>query len=247
MSPTRRGAHLALVLGDSAGWPRRGGDSEGSLQQRALFNLRRAVWTALELGVHTVTVYALAPSLWEHDGQTVTSVLGDYAAYLRAEADALRRAAVNVSVIGRRDRLTPSLKAALQRVEQRTSGCRRARLRLGIDYSARGAFERARRILELAGVPCTFDEALALAIHDPRPTRPVDLVVAAGGADEADDALFWEAVYAPVVRVPTPWPEWDPDTLRRILHEGAVVSTGNVPGAPTRPRHRVLAGARSDT
>ncbi|MEZ4425812.1 MAG: undecaprenyl diphosphate synthase family protein [Gemmatimonadota bacterium] len=235
LAPLRRGGHVALGIGGIEAWASLHRESAGAAHASSVLNVRRIAAASRELGIHTLTLYALPPRLWDHSPARLTEALAAWTAWLRAEATALRACGTRLTVIGRRDRLPSRLHATIRRAEVLTAPGRRARLRLAIDYSARRAFERARSLLERGGPGCTFDEALAQAIHDVEPTRPVDLVVLTGGEEEPDDALFWEFAYAPVVRTGTLWPDFDPATLRAILGRTLASDTPSVRGRDPAP------------
>src|SRR5947208_16827436 len=63
--------------------------------------------------------------------------------YLRTETVRAVEKGVRVSVIGRRDRLAPSIVRAIRRAEHATRGGPRLHLRIALDYSAREAIARA--------------------------------------------------------------------------------------------------------
>ena len=129
---------------------------------------------------------------------------------LDSECAGLKDNGVRLSVIGRRDRLPDYLKRRIADVEERTSEGSSLHLRIAIDYSARDAL-LARPAGSAEGVPPTrqaFERCLAKAIHAPRGTREVDLLIRTGGEQRLSDFLLWESAYAELFFTDVLWPEF---------------------------------------
>ena len=135
--PAGRGLHVAIIMDGNGRWattrglPRAAGHAEGA---RAV---RRTVEEAVRLGIGTLTLYAFSGDNWKRPGSEVATLMRLFARYLRAETPRCIAESVQLSVIGRRDRIGESLAAAIERAERATAGGTRLHLRIAIDYSAR--------------------------------------------------------------------------------------------------------------
>jgi undecaprenyl diphosphate synthase len=115
-----------------------------------------------------------------------------------------------VKVIGRRDRLPPSLLREIEALEARTRGGGVLGLQIAVDYSSQDALVTAaadvgaRRPLDRPA----FRSALHRAIHAPPDLRDVDLLVRTGGEQRLSDFLLWECAYAEMVFTPVLWPDF---------------------------------------
>jgi undecaprenyl diphosphate synthase len=124
-------------------------------------------------------------------------------------------------VFGRRDRLEPSLVAAIETAEAATLEGRRLHLRLAIDYSARDAILCAARLLGNCGeaAPAEFARALAVVGHDPAPVPELDLLIRTGGERRLSDFMLWECAYAELVFTDRMWPDFDATDLEAAVRE----------------------------
>jgi undecaprenyl diphosphate synthase len=113
--------------------------------------------------------------------------------YLEDETPRLFASGVRISVIGRRDRLPPTLLDVIDSAERATRGCKRLHLRLAIDYSARDTILRVTEVC--GGSAVTRERFEELLGQD----QPVDLLIRTGGEQRLSDFLLWECAYAELV------------------------------------------------
>lgn len=192
---------------------------------------RRAIEAAARLGVETLTLYAFSGDNWRRPPAEVDGLLRLFRRFLAAETARCVSEGVRLTVIGRRDRLPPTLRAAIAGAEEATAAGRRMHLRLAIDYSARDAILRAAAVVApradapCADAPCAdaegFAAALGAAYHESAPAPDVDLLVRTGGEQRLSDFLLWEAAYAELWFTPTLWPDFRPAELARALADFA--------------------------
>ena len=141
--------------------------------------------------------------------------------FLRSSVADWADAGIRTSVIGRRDRIEPSLVAAIEAAEAATREGWRLHLRLAIDYSAREAILRAARSLA-GGEAATPAGVCALARRRRPPAAPVpelDLLIRTGGEQRLSDFMLWECAYAELVFTDRMWPDFDADDLEAAVRE----------------------------
>src|SRR4030095_6202298 len=99
--------------------------------------VRRTVESAPALGITTLTLYAFSADNWRRPQREVENLMCLFEKYLDSECDQLTDRGVRMSVIGRRDRISGSLRCSIAHVEERTSEGNALHIRIAIDYSAR--------------------------------------------------------------------------------------------------------------
>ena len=155
------------------------------------------------------------PPLAAARGSEVDNLMFLFEKYLDSECAHLMERGVRFSAIGRRDRISDSLRARIRRVEERTREATSLHLRVAMDYSAREAIlGAASRIAE--GMPPTreaFERSIAEAIHAPGGTRDVDLLIRTGGEQRLSDFLLWESAYAELYFTDVLWPDFTESDL----------------------------------
>ncbi len=212
--------HVALIMDGNGRWatarqlPRAAGHRAGARTVRTI------VEAARELGVGTLTVYAFSSDNWRRPPREVGALMRLFRAYLAAETERCVRNGVRLRVIGRRDRLDPALRAAVEAAEAATAGGEGMRFRIALDYSARDAVLGAARLAGGRDVSREeFSRLLGEVLHDPEGTPEVDLLVRTGGEQRLSDFLLWECAYAELVFTPKLWPDFTPADLRVALRD----------------------------
>ena len=202
--------HVAINMDGNGRWALVRGRPREQGHVAGVAAVRRIVEAAPALGITTLTLYAFSSDNWRRPRGEVDNLMFLLNKYLDVECDNLIAKGVRFNVIGRRDRIPPSLKRSIARVERRTSEGAALHLRLAIDYSARDALlAAAARVAR--GTPPTreaFERSLREVIHAPSGTRDVDLLIRTGGEQRLSDFLLWESAYAELYFTSVPWPDF---------------------------------------
>jgi undecaprenyl diphosphate synthase len=177
--------------------------------------VRRTVEAAARQDVAVLTLYAFSTDNWRRPREEVDTLFALFEKYLESEMHRCAGNGIRLRVIGRRDRLPPSLEAAVARAEERTEGGTRMLLRIAVDYSARDAIVAASR--EKPGIGREeFAAALSRVIHGGE-ARDVDLLIRTGGERRLSDFLLWESAYAELYFTDCMWPDFGEEELTKAL------------------------------
>ncbi len=210
--------HVAIIMDGNGRWatarnlPRVAGHRRGALA------VRRTVEAAPKLGIGTLTLYAFSSDNWRRPAAEVSALMQLFHEYLRKETDECAKNGIRISVIGRRDRLAPALRAEIEAAERRTAQGRNLHLRIAVDYSARDAILRAARRLK-PGRDATREEFSRLMLNSINsPICPdVDLLIRTGGEQRLSDFLLWETAYAELYFTKRMWPDFEEADLEAAL------------------------------
>jgi undecaprenyl diphosphate synthase len=161
--------------------------------------------------------------------------------FLRRQAAALAERGIRLSLVGRRDRLSPSLSSGAARAEAITARGRRLHLRLAVDYSARDMILRALdgRYRTVPRDRDAFSRRLGSA-YGGAGAPDVDLLIRTGGEQRLSDFLLWESAYAELCFVPRMWPDFGPADLAAAISHFHTRERrfGSLPAAPAASARR---------
>jgi undecaprenyl diphosphate synthase len=207
--------HVGIIMDGNGRWatarrlPRSAGHKQGA---RAV---RRVVEIAPRFGITTLTLYAFSADNWQRPGAEVNGLMQLFEQYLREQGDRCVAERIRISLVGRRDRLSPALLDLAESLERATAHGDVFRLRLAIDYSGREAiWQAAERMLQAGcGSRDEFDAAVRSGRGVPDEAPDVDLVIRTGGEQRLSDFLLWESAYAELWFTDTAWPDFGADDL----------------------------------
>jgi undecaprenyl diphosphate synthase len=217
--PKSTGLHVGIIMDGNGRWATRRGLPRGSGHRAGADAVRRIVETAPEVGIGVLTLFAFSSDNWTRPAVEVAWLMRLFREHLRLETARCVANGVRLQVIGRRDRLGPSLLRAIEAAETATSGGTQLQLRLAIDYSGRDAILRAAQCLRRGTASReSFGRLVAIADHG-SPVPDLDLVIRTGGERRLSDFLLWEAAYAELHFTPIMWPDFGPTDLHAALED----------------------------
>ncbi|MEO6445375.1 MAG: polyprenyl diphosphate synthase [Gemmatimonadaceae bacterium] len=202
--------HVAMIMDGNGRWAQQRGRPRTMGHLEGAKAVRRLVEHARRSGVRFLTLYAFSSDNWNRPGDEVQALMKLFRRHLASETPKCVENDIRLSVVGRRDRLSPELVRAVDASEKATAECDGMRLRLAVDYSSRDLLVRAAALMaqspELSRD--AFAGAIALASHDPGGVPDVDLLIRTGGEQRLSDFLLWECAYAELVFSRRMWPEF---------------------------------------
>lgn len=210
------GLHVAIIMDGNGRWATSRGLPRTIGHQAGAQALRRVLEAAPDLGIRTLTVYALSSDNWQRPPHEVEAILRLLRDHLRQQARACLDRNVRVSVLGRRDRLGADVLAAIEQAERLTRACDGRHLRIAVDYSSRDAILQAAAAEadgEAGRAPVSIDRLHHTLAPD------VDLLIRTGGEQRLSDFLLWECAYAELYFTPTLWPDFNGEALAAAVEE----------------------------
>jgi undecaprenyl diphosphate synthase len=167
-------------------------------------------------------VYAFSSDNWQRPGREVGALMALFRRHLASETPRCVANGIRLSIVGRRDRLSASLRSAIDAAERETAHGTAMDLRVALDYSSRDAIlQAARRLRSTLDVSReTFSRLLGEVDHG-RTSPDVDLLIRTGGEQRLSDFLLWECAYAELIFSPVLWPDFGPTDLAAAVAEFA--------------------------
>jgi undecaprenyl diphosphate synthase len=213
--------HVAIIMDGNGRWATRRGLPRQAGHFKGADAVRRAVEFAVRHHSEVLTLYAFSADNWRRPGPEICGLLALFEEYLRTQVDRCQSAGVRLSVVGRRDRLPPSLRRAIDRAEQWTRAGAALHLRLAIDYSARDAIWLAveQLIQRGSGSREEFARRVRSGCGDAVDVPDVDLLIRTGGERRLSDFLLWESAYAELCFLDVAWPDFAEEHFAAALSE----------------------------
>jgi undecaprenyl diphosphate synthase len=220
------GIHVGIIMDGNGRWAAARGLPRSAGHHAGVRTARNIVEAAVRAGIGTLTLYAFSSDNWSRPTPEVRALMRLLRRSLHNESKRCLENGVRLTIVGRRDRLPASLRAAIADAEALTARGRNLHLRVAIDYSSRDGIVRAaeryahhvaRGAVENPLSREGFGELLAEVHHDPRAVRDVDLLIRTGGEQRLSDFMLWECAYAELYFTAAMWPEFGEEELHEAL------------------------------
>jgi len=218
MQSTSASIHVAVIMDGNGRWAVRRGLPRSAGHHAGVDAIRRVVEAAPGLGIETLSLFAFSSDNWARPAEEVRVLMELFGRFLRDEAEPLRAHDVRLSVIGRRDRLSPEVVSAIVAAEALTARGTRLHLRVAIDYSSRDSILQAARLGRLDDATRERFASRLREIHG-APAPDVDLLIRTGGEQRLSDFLLWESAYAELFFTACMWPDFHRDDLAAAVAE----------------------------
>ena len=209
--------HTAIIMDGNGRWGTERGATRVDGHRAGADAVRRTVEAAPSLGIGALTLYAFSSDNWRRPRAEVDALMALFADFLQSEKMRCVEEGVRLEVIGRRDRLSASLRRKVEEVECATAHGAQLLLRLAIDYSSRDALVAAAE-----AAPATraeLEAELQRVLHARTPCGDVDLLIRTGREKRLSDFLLWESAYAEIVFTDVLWPDFTRDDLAAAVAE----------------------------
>ncbi len=215
----REKLHVAIITDGNGRWATSRGMPRSAGHRAGAENLRRIARAAKHLRIGTLTLYAFSANNWQRPAAEVNALMRLLHDTLIVEGPRCAEGGIRISAIGRRDRISPALREAIEAAEAITAAGRELHVRLAVDYSSREMLYRAAcRFYTVTEVSRdSFENLLGDVTHDG--ARDVDLVIRTGGEKRLSDYLLWESAYAELYFTPKTWPEFSGEDLAAAVAE----------------------------
>lgn len=192
--------------------------------QAGMTSVREAVEGCLQAGVRVLTLFAFSQENWQRPPEEIDALMALLETYIAQEAEELRARGVSVRMLGELDRLLPSARAAVDRIESITAGGDQLALNICISYGARSELVRSARLLaervargELRAEEIN-EEAFRAGLYTAEWPDP-DLLIRTSGELRLSNFLLWQLAYAELYVTPVLWPDFTREDLLEAIAE----------------------------
>jgi undecaprenyl diphosphate synthase len=213
--------HIAIIMDGNGRWALQRGLPRHEGHHAGADTVDRIVEAAVRNGVGTLTLYAFSADNWRRPEEEVRGLLKLLRRYLLSQTRRCIENSIRLNVIGRRDRLDPSLIRAIESSESLTAQCSGMHLRLAVDYSSQQSLmavaAAALHTATLGADRETFLRALAQVNHSTPAAAEVDLLIRTGGEQRLSDFLLFELAYAELYFSDRLWPDFSEQDFRLAL------------------------------
>ena len=210
--------HVAVIMDGNGRWAVRRGMTRSEGHRAGVENIRTAVAAFAKAGVRYLTLYAFSTENWDRPAHEVDSLISIMLDVIGPESENLNREGVRIRHIGRLDRLSDDLRAAIEASIEMTAQNTGITLCVAFNYGARAEIlDAVRRLIADETPPESLDEPTFESYLDTAGIPDPDLIIRTGGEMRLSNFLLWQAAYAEFYSSPALWPDFDESEIQRAL------------------------------
>lgn len=203
--------HVSIIMDGNGRWARERGLDRVMGHIEGVESVRAVTECCVDMGVRYLSLYAFSEENWQRPQAEVEALMELMFKAMNGEVENFMRNGVRFRVLGNSARLSDSLNASIDAIEEKTSGNVKLDLIIFLSYSGRwDILQAAKRLSEeiasgrLAD-PSAEDFSRYLVTADiPDP----DLLIRTSGEQRISNYLLWQCAYTEFVFPETLWPDF---------------------------------------
>jgi undecaprenyl diphosphate synthase len=214
--------HLAIILDGNRRWAKEHGLPTLEGHRVGYDRVKEIADACLDRGIAVLSVFAFSTENWDRTTEEVGYLMDLLEGALINDLHFFRDRGVRLRILGRRERLRPSILRAIETAEQETAHSIRATLCICLNYGGRPEIVDACKKLIADGVRAedVTEASLTARMYWPEMPAP-DLVIRTSGEERLSGFLTWETAYSEIYWCVTSWPDFNEHELDLALESYA--------------------------
>jgi len=211
--------HIGIIMDGNRRWAAKKGLAVNQGHEAGARNLEKIVDRCLELGVKTLTVYALSTENWrERTKEEVRGIFDLLIRIVREKKEEYKRKGVKIAVLGNFQAFPRKVIRAIKEVLTIVKKGERIKVNLALNYGGRDEILKAVKRIVAEGIPPekltekTFSKFL-YTNGEPDP----DLIIRTGGELRLSNFLLWQMSYSELYFTDILWPDFGPEELDKAI------------------------------
>ena len=211
--PEKIPRHIAIIMDGNGRWANDKGQERLFGHSSGVKSVREAIKTAIELGVHYITLYAFSIENWNRPKQEVDGLMDLLISSIANEIDEFNENGVKLLTIGDINSLPENCMLSIKDAVSRTSENSKLTLILAVNYSSKWEITQAVKTItesvnnnELAITEITENliqrHLSTNSIPDP------ELLIRTSGEYRISNFLLWQIAYTELYFTEILWPDF---------------------------------------
>lgn len=218
--------HVAIIMDGNGRWAKKHRLQVALGHQAGTEALRDIIRESSDLGIHTLSLFALSTENWSRPKSEVDALMTLLLRFFTSEIDELVQKNVRIRILGDVDGMPGPQRDALREAMRRTEANTGLNLCIAINYGGRAELARAARQIarEVQAGALAPEDVTEQTLADRLYTAglpDVDLLIRTSGEMRVSNFLLYQLSYAEFEFPATLWPDFDVGQYRRCLADFA--------------------------
>lgn len=214
--------HVAIIMDGNGRWAQLQGKARVFGHKAGVKAVRRAVSTASQLGIESLTLFAFSSENWRRPDKEVSLLMELFFTVLQRELKLLDKNQVKLNIIGDTSRFSNRLQKQIAGAQEKTASNTGLILNVAANYGGRwDILQAAQKLAEkVESGEITSSQMTEEALNEHlcmQNQSEVDLMIRTGGDYRISNFVLWQAAYAELVFTDTLWPDFDELAFRDAI------------------------------
>ena len=207
--------HVTFIMDGNGRWAAARGKERIFGHFEGVESVRAIMETSAELGIEYVSFFAFSEENWGRPEAEVSGLMDLMMRSMKNETRTFLDNGIHFRVLGDRSRLSDSLNAAIDELDEATAAGTRMTAIIFLSYSGKWDIRQAAERLVRAGSGDLEDYLVTAGVPDP------DLMIRTSGEKRISNFLLWQMAYTEFVFTDTLWPDFRKEQYLDALKEYA--------------------------
>lgn len=219
LDPNNIPQHIGIIMDGNRRWAAKRGLPPTQGHEAGVKALVKIVEHCLDLGVKTLTVYALSTENWRKRArEEVKGIFDLLVRIVKEKKEEYKKKGIRVAILGDFQAFPRRVVRAIREILAIVKKHERLKVNLALNYGGRDEILRAVKKIIAEGIPPEklTEEKFSKFLytngeHDP------DLIIRTGGELRLSNFLLWQMSYSELYFTDTLWPDFTPEKLDEAI------------------------------
>jgi len=213
--------HIGIIMDGNRRWAEKRGLTVNEGHEAGAKNLEKIIDQCLELGVKTLTVYALSTENWrQRTKKEVKGIFDLILKIIRKHTKDYEKMGGKLAVLGEFQAFPRKVAMAIKKMLEIVKAQERLKVNLALNYGGRDEILNAvRRVIKEKIPPKKLDEKNFSKFLYTNGEPDPDLIIRTGGEVRLSNFLLWQMSYSELYFTDTLWPDFDEKELDKAIFE----------------------------
>ncbi|MGB9911506.1 MAG: polyprenyl diphosphate synthase [Microgenomates group bacterium] len=219
LDPNNIPKHIGIIMDGNRRWAAKRGLTPTQGHEAGVKALVKIVEHCLDLGVKTLTVYALSTENWRKRAkEEVRGIFNLLVRIVQEKKKEYQEKGIKVSVLGDFQAFPRKVVRAIKEILSIVKKNERLKLNIALNYGGRNEILRAVKKIIAEGIPPEklTEENFSKFLYTNGEPDP-DLIIRTGGEIRLSNFLLWQMSYSELYFTDTLWPDFTPEKLDEAI------------------------------
>jgi undecaprenyl diphosphate synthase len=213
--------HIGIIMDGNRRWARKRGLAALEGHEAGVKALVKIIDHCLELGVETLTIYALSTENWRQRAkEEVKGLFGLLIRLVREKKQEYKKKGIKVGVLGDIEAFPHKVSFAIKEILSIVKTREKLKVNVCLNYGGRDEIVKAVQNIIEKKIPANKinEEEFAKHLYTNGSQDP-DLMIRTGGEVRISNFLIWQLSYSELYFTPVLWPDFSPEELDKAIVE----------------------------